>query len=180
MDAPPVSTGLLLRASLVTALVDVLLLALLSRIGRETFRRMKWPLAAVSAIVWGGIWWGLVSRIFWEEVYRHVFPEDVRWWLPAIYGPAYGLAALLFWSLAVRARRWPAAWFCLLGGLVSIPGHAWGFRRGLMRVPLLAGASPWAALLFGVFEFVVYFSAIVGLARLAVALQGGDRLESAA
>ncbi len=47
---------------------------------------------------------------------------------------------------------------------MSIVGHAIGMARGLMRVPLLASASPLSALVFGFFEFLVYFSAVTALA----------------
>ncbi len=172
MDAPRLTTELLLRASLVVALLDALLLIAVSRVRPETFRRMKWALAASAACFWALIWGVVAAQIYWEEVYRHVFPEALRWWLPAIYGPAFGLAALFFWTISVRATRWPGIWFCLLGGLVSIPGHAWGMQRGLMRVPLLSQASPAAALFFGFFEFIVYFAAILGISLVVRRLLG--------
>lgn len=172
MDAPRLTTSIFLLASLVTALVDAILLILVAWIPPATFRRMKWPLAAGAGVIYALLWGFLASGIYWEEVYRHVFPDALRVWLPMIYGPAFGLLALLFWSLAARAPRWPAVWFCLLGGLISIPGHLWGMSRGLMRVPLLSQASPAAALLFGFFEFIVYFAAIVGIALLTLRLRG--------
>ncbi len=173
------TTDLFLGASLVTALFDAVLLLYVARIGLATFRLMKWPLAGAAAGVYAFLWGYIASWVYWEEVYRHVFPGTLRWWLPLVYGLAFGLAALLFWSLAVRTSRWPAVWFCLLGGLVSIPGHAWGMARGLMKVPLLAHASPASALLFGFFEFIVYFAAITGLARLVLAFRGAGRGEGA-
>lgn len=172
MPEARVTTDLLLRASLVTAGLDVLLLVLVARVSPETFRHLKWPLAISAAVVYAFLWGVLASVLYWDGVYRHVFPGGIRPWLPVIYGVSFGLLALLFWSLSVRAGRWPAVWFCLLGGLVSIPGHAWGMSRGLMRVPLLAQASPAAALLFGFFEFIVYFAAIVGLSLLVLGLRG--------
>jgi hypothetical protein len=39
-------------------------------------------------------------------------------------------------------------------------------------VPLLAQASPAAALLFGFLEFIVYFGAIVGLSLFVLGLRG--------
>jgi hypothetical protein len=38
-----------------------------------------------------------------------------------------------------------------------------GISRGLLRVPLLAEVSAVSALVFGVFEFIFYWCAIVGL-----------------
>ena len=172
MPEARVTTEIFLRATLVTAGLDAALLALVARVRPETFRRLKWPLAASAAAAYALLWGVLASVLYWDEVYRHVFPASLRLWLPAIYGVVFGLLALLFWKVSARASRWPAVWFCLLGGLVSIPGHAWGTARGLMRVPLLSRASPWAALLFGFFEFVVYFTAIVGLSVVVLRLRG--------
>ena len=167
------TTELFLKASLFTAVVDAVLLALVARVRPEKWRRLKWPLGASAAVVYALIWGVVASALYWDEVYRHVFPSDLRPWLPLIYGIGFGLLAVVFWSLSVRASRWPAVWFCLLGGLVSIPGHAWGMSRGLMRVPLLSQASPAAALLFGFFEFIVYFSAIVGLSLVVLRVREG-------
>jgi hypothetical protein len=180
MPEARVTTELLLRAALVTAGLDAVLLLLVARVTPVTFFRLKWRLAGSAAFVYALLWGLLASVLYWEDVYRHVFPPALRPWLPLVYGAGFGLVALLFWTLASRAGRRPAVWFCLLGGLVSIPGHAWGMSRGLMRVPLLAQASPWAALLFGFFEFVVYFAVIVGLARLSLALPGRRDVDSGA
>jgi hypothetical protein len=46
---------------------------------------------------------------------------------------------------------------------VSLVGHGIGISRGLLRVPLLAEASAASALVFGVFEFIFYWCAIVVL-----------------
>jgi hypothetical protein len=71
-------------------------------------------------------------------------------------------------------------WFVVLGGLVSLVGHGIGIRRGLLRVPLLAEASPASALVFGVFEFAFYWCGIVALAAATKALLNkGDETEVA-
>lgn len=82
-------------------------------------------------------------------------------------GTLFGALSLGFWRLSISAARWQAVWFCLLGGVVSLVGHGIGIRRGLLEVPLLAEASAASALTFGVFEFVFYWSLIVGLAIAA-------------
>jgi len=66
-------------------------------------------------------------------------------------------------------------WFSLLGGLVSLVGHGIGISRGLLRVPLLAEVSAASALVFGVFEFIFYWCAIVGLAVAAWRARLGAR-----
>ena len=70
--------------------------------------------------------------------------------------------------LARRAPRRPALAFCLLGGVASFPGHAWGiWGRGLLEKPaLFQDASPASALTFGFFEFIVYSSGILLAAAL--------------
>jgi hypothetical protein len=111
----------------------------------------------------------VTSELLWRAtlIYSAVFPAWFRWWLPLGYGLLFGALALGFWRLSVAAPRWPAVWFSLLGGLVSLVGHGIGIRRGLLKVPRLAEASAASALVFGVFEFVFYSCVIVGLAVAA-------------
>jgi hypothetical protein len=163
-----VTSGLLWRATFIALLIDLPLLVLVGRfVSSELFARLKWYLAGTALVLYAALWGTFGSVYFWDAVYSHVFPAWSRWALPAMYGPLFGALALLFWRMSVHARKWPAVWFVLLGGLVSLVGHGIGVRRGLMRVPLLTGASVTSALVFGVFEFVLYWCAIVGLAALA-------------
>ncbi len=159
------TSELLWRATAAVALVDLPLVALVSRLPASLFGRLKWHLAVAAALVYALLWAAFGSVLYWDQVYSAVFPAWSRWLLPPWFALLYAGCALLFWALARRAPRWPAAWFCLLGGLVSLPGHSIGIARGLLRVPLLEQVSPASALTFGVFEFVLYWCAIVGLAR---------------
>jgi hypothetical protein len=160
-----VTSDLLWRATLVALVVDVPLLVLVARrVSRDLFRQLKWHVAAAAFLVYAVLWGTFGSVYFWDAVYRVVFPAWARWWLPVGYGLLFGALALAFWRLSIIASRWPAVWFSLLGGLVSLVGHGIGIRRGLLRVPLLAEASAVSALVFGVFEFIFYWCAIVGLA----------------
>jgi hypothetical protein len=88
--------------------------------------------------------------------------------VPPVYGPMFGAVALALWWLARRAPRLPGVAFCLLGGLVSLPGHTWAFYgRGMLeKVPVLRGVSDVSALVFGIFEFTAYFSFILLAASL--------------
>ena len=170
-----VTSELLWRAAVIAALIDTPLLLLLGRgVPRELFTRLKWQLAAAAFIVYALLWGTLGSVLYWDAVYSAVFPRWFRWLLPVIYGSLYALLALLFWRLSGLARRWQVICFALLGGLVSIAGHAIGISRGLLRVPLLAEVSAASALVFGVFEFIFYWCVIVGLAVAArrVGLRG--------
>lgn len=173
MSTVPITTSLLWRAALVTALIDAPIVALLARfVPRPLFARLQWRLAGAAFIVFGLIWYAFGSVLYWDAVYRAIFPAWWRWLLPLIFGSLEGALALLFWRVGMAARRAPVVWCVALGGLASIAGHSVGMARGLFRVPLLAGASIPAALAFGVFEFVFYWSVIVALAVISYQLSG--------
>ena len=162
-----VSSTLLWRAALVVALVDLPLLILVARrVTSGLFSRLQWYLAGAAFLVFALIWFVFGSLYFWDPVYRLIFPAWSHWLLPLVFGLLEGLLALLFWWVYRLAARGAAVWFVLLGGLASLAGHGIGISRGLMRVPMLAGASPASALVFGVFEFIFYWSAILGLSLL--------------
>jgi hypothetical protein len=161
-DLPPLPSALFWWAALATAAVDLGLLLLVARfVRRPLFERLMWAVALAAGFTYAALWGSIASWWMWDVVYAALFPAWARWWLPVWYGVGFGAVALLFWHVSVRLPGNPAVWFCLLGGFVSLPGHLWGMRRGLMRVPLLAQASPAAALTFGVFEFIVYWSFIL-------------------
>ena len=163
-----VTSELLWRATIIAALIDAPLVILIGRrVSLELFRKLKWHLAAAAFVVFATLWGTVASVYFWEAVYRHVFPGWSRWLLPAGYGVLFGAIALVLWRISAAFARWQPVWFCLFGGLVSLVGHAIGISRGLLRVPLLSEAGAASALVFGVFEFVFYWCAIVGLAVVA-------------
>jgi len=167
-QVPQVTSALLWKATGVAVSVDLpLLIVVGSLVSPALFRRLKWQLVAAASLLYAVLWFAVGSVTYWDAVYSHVFPAWSRWVLPFWFGVVFGAAALLFWAVSVRARRWPAVWFALLGGLVSLVGHGIGISRGLMRVPMLAQASAVSALVFGVFEFVFYWCLIVGLAIAA-------------
>jgi hypothetical protein len=159
-----VTSELLWKATLIAALIDAPLLFFLGRkVTSDLFRKLKGHLGAAAFVVYALLWGINGSVYFWDAVYKEIFPAWSRWLLPVGYGLLFGALALLFWWVSSNAKKWQAVWFCLLGGLVSLVGHSIGIRRGLLRVPLLSGASAASALVFGVFEFIFYWCAIVGL-----------------
>jgi hypothetical protein len=167
-NAGQLTSELLWKATFIAALIDAPLVLLIGwRVSSELFRKLKWHLAAAAFVVFATLWGTVASVTFWEAVYRHVFPRWSRWLLPAGYGVLFGAIAVGLWYASTLFARWQPVWFCLLGGLVSLVGHAIGISRGLLRVPLLSEASATSALVFGVFEFVFYWCAIVGLAVAA-------------
>lgn len=166
------TSELLWNAALVTALIDVVVVSLLAwRVSWKHLSRAKWTIVAVAAVVFAGLWAALASGYYWEECYRHVFPAWSRWLLPFYMGTLFGAGALLCRWLALRMPGNPVANFCFLGGLTSLPGHAWGIygRDMLEKCAMLRGVSPAAALAFGVFEFIFYWGAILAIAVLLYA-----------
>lgn len=137
------------------------------RIRPERFRQLKWALLVAAVIFWSTLWaWVLWS--FWDCCYSYVFPGWARWLIPPAYGALFGASGLAPWWLALRSSGNPVASFCVLGGLVSLPGHLWAIygRRMLEKVPLLQAVSPSSALVFGVPEFIFYWSTIIVVAVL--------------
>jgi hypothetical protein len=158
------TSELLWRATLIAALIDVPLLILVARrVSPGLFGQLKWYLVGAAFIVYALLWGTFGSVYFWDSVYQAIFPAWFRWLLPLGYGLLFGVLALAFWRASLLAARGQVLWFILLGGLVSLVGHSIGISRGLLRVPLLAEASAASALVFGVFEFIFYWCAIVGL-----------------
>ena len=163
-ETGPLTSELLWRATLIAALIDAPLLVFVARwVSPELFSKLKWHLAGAAFFVYAALWGTFGSVYFWDAVYKAIFPAWFRWLLPAGYGLLFGALALASWRVSNLAARWRAVWFCLLGGLVSLVGHSIGISRGLLRVPLLAEASAASALVFGVFEFIFYWCAIVGI-----------------
>jgi hypothetical protein len=149
---------------LIAALIDAPLLFLIARwVSSELFRKLKWYLAGAAIIVYAALWGTFGSVYYWDAVYSAIFPAWFRWLLPVIYGLLFGALALAFWRVSLFVAKWQAVWFVLLGGLISLVGHSIGISRGLLRVPMLAEASAASALVFGVFEFILYWCAIIGL-----------------
>lgn len=155
-------------ATLVAALIDAAFVPLLAwRIERKRFRELKGALTSAGVIFWSTLW-AYAMWNWWDWAYRYVFPVWARWLVPPIYGLIFGVSGLALCWLALRLPGNPVVSFCLLGGLVSLPGHLWAIygRRMLEKVPVLQGVSPASALVFGVFEFIFYWSTIMVIALL--------------
>ena len=159
-----VSSGLLWRVALIAALIDAPLLFLVGRgVSSGLFGRLKWYLAGAAFLIFALIWGACGSVYFWDTVYQAIFPAWSRWLLPVGFGLLEATLALIFWRVSRLAARGQVLWFILLGGLMSMVGHAIGISRGLLRVPMLVQASAASALVFGVFEFIFYWCVITGL-----------------
>jgi hypothetical protein len=161
-----ITTEMLVQGALAFALLDAVYVPLLMwRVKRETFHRMKWPLAISAALIWYGIWSWAIGN-FWETVYRYVFPAWTHARLPYIAGVIAGAVALGLWSLVIRINWNPVLSFCLMGGVLGILSHIWAVVRGIVtKPPMLQGASPLAAVVIAFFEFTFYWCTILVIAR---------------
>ncbi len=159
---------LLWTATLVGAVAGLFLVGGLARFtSRERFRRLSLPLTVVSAAFWATLYtWAFWT--WWDSCYGYLYPDWVRWvWPP--YGLVTGAGlAVLFWWLALRIPGHPVLNLAILGGLHSLPGHAWAiYGKGLLeKCPILQGVEPAPALVFGFFEFIMYWSFVLALALL--------------
>jgi hypothetical protein len=165
LDGVKVTTEILWRAAVLFALFDTVLVAYLARfIQPQLFRELRWPVTAVTGILWFLIWLIMVS-VFWEPVYHYVFPSWSRWIIPPVYGVFFALAGLLFWWLASRLPGNPVVSLCLLGGLWGTITHIWAIHRGILdKPPLLQEAGSAAVSIMPFFEFVFYWCIILGVA----------------
>jgi hypothetical protein len=178
MAFPPdgrVTTEILWKAALIFAPVDAVLVSVLAwRIDARAFRSIKRTLVATTAIFWFAMWMVMTSGLFWESVYHYVFPAWARWFIPPAYGLLFGAVAWLFWQLALRLPGRPVVNYCLLGGLWGALTHLWAISRGILdKPPMLRGASPIAAVVFPIFEFILYWCITVTLAFLMQRLRRG-------
>lgn len=156
-------------SALVIAIVAAGFVLLLAwRVPPHRFRQLKWVLTGVAIIFWSSLWTYALWGYWWELAYRYVFPTWARWVVPPAYGLLFGAVTLLTWWLALRLPGHPIVNFSLLGGLASLPGHLWAFygRGMLKKVPILQGVSEASTLVFGVFEFIFYWSFLLTVAAL--------------
>ena len=159
--------------TLIFAAIDAVFVSILAwRIRRETFHRLRWALGITSFLFWCALWtWGLVT--FWEPIYRYVFPAWARWLIPPSFGLLYTGMGLLFRRLALRFPGNAVVNFCLLGGSWGLVTHLFAVALGIVsKPPALQGAAPAAAVIFAIFEFMLYWCIIL---TISVLLQQGWR-----
>jgi hypothetical protein len=171
MIMPPdakVTSEILWRGALIFALIDVVFVAVLAWLIKPArFRQIKWTLAVTMVIFFTTIWGILASYYFWGPVYHYFFPEWSRWFIPPIYGLLFSAVGFAFWWLALRLPGNAVISFCLLGGSWGMITHLWAVYRGIMeKPPMLQGASPVAAVVIAVFEFMFYWCIVLSIASL--------------
>jgi hypothetical protein len=168
---PKVTTEILWKAAIIFALIDVIFVGFLARkVKSSKFYQIKWKLVITTSLFWFMIWI-LMSSLFWDSVYQYVFPSWARWLIPPFYGMMFGAIGLLFWWLAIRLPGNKVLNFCVLGGLLGMITHIWAIEQGILnKPPMLIGASPIAATILPVFEFIFYWCIIITVTLVADAL----------
>lgn len=163
-----VTTEILWKGALIFALIDIIFIIALTRVIKPgKFRQMKWTLVATMLVFFTVLWGILASYIFWDSVYHYFFPEWSRWLIPLVYGLLFSVVGLLFWWIALRLPGKAVINFCLLGGLWGMITHLWAVYRGiLVKPPMLQGASPVAAVVIAIFEFIFYWCITLSIASL--------------
>jgi len=174
---PKVTTEILWQGALIFASIDVIFVSVwVWKIKPDRFHRFKWSLVITTIFFWFLIWM-MMSSFFWEPVYHYVFPGWARWIVPPVYGILFGAISLLFWWLALRIPGNAVLNFIILGGLLGMLTHIWAISRGILdKPPMLKGASPIAASIMPIFEFIFYWCIIFGITLiLDKVLRSGSR-----
>jgi len=171
-----VTSEVLWKGAIIFALIDTIFVSILTRrIKPLRFRQIKWTLVITMAAFFTLLWGVLGSYIFWDSVYHYFFPEWSRWFIPPLYGLLFSAAGLLFWWIALKLPGNAAINFCLLGGFWGMMTHLWAEYRGLLeKPPMLQGASPVAAVVIAIFEFMFYWCVVLSIASLLKRIEGSD------
>ena len=168
-----VTTAQMWTATLVAAAIALTLGLVAARRVRSAFP----PGLPAALLLVGIVWftslylWAVLT--FWDTCYAAVVPPWGRVAAPFV-GVADGALGWVFWWIARRVSpRHPVVPFLVLGGLLSLPGHLHGiYSWGLLeKCSVIRGITPASALVFGLFEFAVYWSAVLLVAHTLLHLR---------
>jgi hypothetical protein len=157
-------------------LAFVLVGLLVWRLKPSNFSSTSWQSIGVA----GGLFWGILAAVMvsvaWESYYSEFVPSWYRFAAPTGAVLLYSMLGIALRWVAIRLPGNPVAWFCLLGGLESVPEHAVGiYRFHILELPILQGSSAVSIFIFAYFEYVIYWSIAlvmaVGVDRLRRALR---------
>lgn len=170
-----VTTEILWKGALAFALIDILMVSVLTRtVSTDIFRRLNFHLPLFMALFFSLLFGIVVSMIFWDTVYGYLFPAIARWIIPPAYGILFAFVGILFYRLSLYLHFKPVLVFCLLGGLWGFLTHLLAIHRGVLeKPPMLRGTSPAAALTLTTFEFIFYWSACLGITYLIYLVSSG-------
>ena len=143
----------------------IILVFLLWRIKPDSFHQISWhSFAIASAIFWGILATALIS-LTWSFYYKYFVPDWYQFIGPIGAVILYAILGLVFRWAAIHLPGNPTLWFCILGGLESIPEHAVGiYRFNILEIPMLAGSSAISIFIFAFFEYVIYWGIVLILA----------------
>ncbi len=161
------TSNMLWQGALVFALIDACVVSLLAwRVQPHVFRQLPWAVVIATAIFWGALWTAAL-RLAWQWFYGYIFPD----WAPSVapsFGLVYSCIGLTMWFLAWRLPGNPIVSFCRLGSLEGLVSHVWAvYNLGVIdKIPIMHGASPASVFVFAMFEKILYWSIILGVAEL--------------
>lgn len=162
------TTAQMWSAAASVAAVDLLLAVLLTRWIRPPWQpRLPTALLALGAL-WFAALFTWAFRTFWDDCYGAVLPGWFRTIAPLVGAGLGSLGWGMWWAARRISDRWCVPVFLSLGALESVPGHLTAiYGRGLLEhcMPVL-GVTPVSAMVFGLFEFALYWSVILALAGL--------------
>ncbi len=146
----------------------VLSLVILTRwIKPGDFRALSWKLIALASALFWSILAILLLIFYWDDYYSFFADSSQRLLIPLAALIVYPLWSVFLRWLALHLPGNPVAAFCLLGGLQAIPEHAIAiYKMRILDIPFLQEATPISIFIFSYFEYLVFWSLVLVLARL--------------
>ena len=146
--------------------ISIGIVALLAwRLKPSVFRLMAWQSFGVASALFWGVFAALIVSFGWNFYYKLFVPDWYRFTAPIGAVVLYSAIAILFRWITLRLPGNPVIWFCMLGGIESIPEHTVGiYRFHILEIPILAGSSAASLFIFAFFEYVIYWGLVLALA----------------
>jgi hypothetical protein len=140
----------------ILALVTIALL--LWRVKISRFCSASWTSFGVASAIFWGILAALLVSFTWKNYYSLFAPRWHRLAAPLGAVVFYSTFALLFRWVSLRLPGNPILYFCLLGGLESVPEHAVAiYRFHILDIPILRGSTPASIFIFAFFEYMLFW-----------------------
>jgi hypothetical protein len=141
----------------VLALILVGLLAW--RFKPDQFRQLSWQAVGIGSALFWSVFAGVMIWYAWDSYYSFFKPSWSRIVVPLGAIVFYFLLGLLMRWVALRLPGNPILWFCLLGGLESVPEHAIAiYRFHILQIPMLQDTTAASIFIIAFFEYMLYWS----------------------
>lgn len=138
---------------------------LIWRLKPSGFRSLPWQTIGIASALFWGLLAALLISYAWSFYYSLFAPAWYRFAAPLGAIVIYAALGITFKWAALHLPGNPVIWFCLLGGLESIPEHAIAiYRYDILKIPLLQNSSAAAIFIFAFFEYIVYWGMALALA----------------